>query len=69
MADEPTYDTVEPEFDPAVPAEPDAGVGADDGVVEPPLEDAPTYDDVEGDAAPAGVGPDGRAGLRRSATQ
>ena len=52
MANEPTYDTVTPEFDLVVPAGLGAGVGAGDGAAEPPLEDEPTYDDVEADIAP-----------------
>lgn len=57
VADEPTYDTVAPEFDLVAPAEPDASTG---GVAsEPPLEYAPTYDDVEGGAESGSEGEEG----------
>ena len=56
VADEPTYDTVAPEFDLVAPAEPDAGTS--EAASEPPLEDAPTYDDVEGGAESDSEGED-----------
>ena len=56
MADEPTYDIVAPEFDLVAPAEPDAGTS--EAAFEPPLEDAPTYDDVAGGAESGSEGED-----------
>lgn len=57
VAVEPTYDTVAPEFDLVAPAEPDASTG--DAASEPPLEYAPTYDDVEGGAESGSEGEEG----------
>ena len=57
VADEPTYDTVAPEFDLVAPAEPDASTG--DVASEPLLEYAPTYDDVEGGAESGSEGEEG----------